>query len=105
VSRWWWLLVVAALVVFDLYLLIYRLSDVQGNVEAQFIIVAPAFLAKHWADVRHRNAQHAEVMARQDAHDAELAAHRAELATVARHVADLHELHVEGRLPKRMVRP
>ena len=60
-----WLLVALVLVGLDVYLLGWRLADVQGNVEAQFIIVTPAFLVSHVLHRRRADRQHAERMADQ----------------------------------------
>ena len=110
-----WLAVALLLVAYDVYLLTCRLSEVQGNVEAQFIIITPMFIAQHLLSRR----QHAQTQDRLDAQDAaqaahaaELAAHRADLAehrkdlaVVAKEVGEIHDVHVNGRLPKRIVRP
>jgi hypothetical protein len=99
VTRLRWLLAAVALVAYDVYLLGWRLSDVQGNVEAQFIIVTPMFIAQHLLMKRHVDLRHAETRARLDAQDEAM-------AETHRKVGELHRLHVEGRvpLPKRIVR-
>jgi hypothetical protein len=90
-----WLLVAAALVAYDVYLLAFRLSDVQGNCEAQVIIVTPMFIAQHLWTRR----QHARLHGRMDAQDAAM-------AETHRKVHELHALHVEGVPPeKRIARP
>lgn len=60
-----WLLAVLLLVGYDVYLLACRLGEVQGNVEAQFIIVTPAFVVSHLLHRRRADRQHAERMADQ----------------------------------------
>lgn len=95
-----WLAVAVLLVAYDVYLFGWRLDEVQGNVEAQFIIVTPMFLLKHWSDVRRARRDRAEVRARLDAQDEAM-------AETHRKVHELHALHVEGRparLQKRIVR-
>lgn len=66
-SRLLWALLAVLLIGLDVYLLGWRLSDVQGNVEAQFIIVTPAFLVSHVLHRRRADRQHAERMADQAA--------------------------------------
>ncbi len=91
--RLYWPLVGVLLVAYDFYLLRYRLSDVQGNVEAQFIIITPMFLLKHWSDVRRARRDRAEVHARLDAQDEAM-------AETHRKVGELHALHVGGQAPR-----
>lgn len=67
-----WLLLGLLLVALDVYLLGWRWSDVAGNVEAQFIIITPAFLIQHLALKRRADRHHAETQARLDAQDAAL---------------------------------
>lgn len=62
-SRLLWAAAAALLVALDVYLLGWRLSDVLGNVEAQFIIVTPAFIVSHLLHKRRADRQHAERMA------------------------------------------
>lgn len=69
VPRWVWAALALLLVTLDVYLLGWRWSDVAGNVEAQFIIVTPAFLIQHAALRRHVNRRHAELHRRLDAQD------------------------------------
>jgi phosphatidylserine/phosphatidylglycerophosphate/cardiolipin synthase-like enzyme len=95
-----WLPLLVALLAYDVYLLVARLAEVQGNVEAQFIIVTPGLIASHLL-ARHRQDRqhdermdaHAELVGRQEAHSAELAAHRQEMAAVAEKVGELHDFH------------
>lgn len=64
-----WILLAALLLALDVYLLGWRWADVAGNVEAQFIIITPAFIAQHIALRRHVDRRHAEVHQRLDAQD------------------------------------
>lgn len=100
-----WLPLLAALVAYDVYLLVARLAEVQGNVEAQFIIVTPSviashLLARHRQDRQHdeRMAAHAELVGRQEAH-------ASELAGMAAKVGELHDFHIGFKLPDRELRP
>ncbi|MFB8182647.1 hypothetical protein ACFC8N_42990 [Streptomyces sp. NPDC055966] len=86
-----WIAVALALVALDVYLLLEHWNDVAGNVEAQFIIVTPAFLIQHLALRRHVDRRHAETEQRLGKKVAETHAQ----------VAELHALHVEGQLPDR----
>lgn len=70
--RWTWALLAGPLVTLDVYLIGWRWADVGGNVEAQFIIVTPAFLIQHAALRRHVDRRHAELHRRLDAQDAAL---------------------------------
>jgi membrane protein implicated in regulation of membrane protease activity len=79
-----WIVAALLLVALDAYLLLYRWSDVGGNIEAQFVIITPAFLLQHLALRRHVDRRHAETAQRLDAQDEALAANRAK-------VADLHQ--------------
>lgn len=100
-----WLPLLLALVAYDVYLLVARLPEVQGNVEAQFIIVTPSVIASHLLNRRRQDRQHDERMA---AH-AELVgrheAHSEQLATVAAQVHELHQFHIEAKLPPRILEP
>lgn len=78
-SRALWALVAAGLVALDVYLIGWRLGDVLGNVEAQFIIVTPGFLVSHWLHKRRADRQHAERMADQAALHAKVDAVHAHL--------------------------
>lgn len=62
-SRFGWVLLTAALVALDVYFLGWRLAEVQGNVEAQFIIVTPAFVISHVLHRRRAERHHQERMA------------------------------------------
>ena len=68
-----WITAALLLLVLDVYLIGWRWNDVAGNVEAQFVIVTPAFLAHHIATKRRADRQHAETQARLDAQDQALA--------------------------------
>ena len=91
IPRWAWALLAAALVALDVYLVGWRWGDVGGNVEAQFIIVTPAFIVQHFALKWHVDRRHAETEQR-------LAG---TLAETHAQVAELHALHIEGVLPDR----
>lgn len=56
-----WVVVAALIVAADVYLLCYRLSDVQGNLEASLIWGTPALVAQHLALRRHINRRHEEI--------------------------------------------
>jgi hypothetical protein len=102
-----WLPVLALLLAYDVYLLVARLAEVQGNVEAQFIIITPGLIASHLL-TRHRQdrqhdermAAHRELVGRQEAHASELAAHREEMAAVVAQVGEIHALHLHGAWPE-----
>lgn len=83
-----WILAALLLVALDVYLVAWRWSDVAGNVEAQFIIVTPAFLAHHLAVRRRQDQLHAETQARLDAQDKALAANHAKVAEIHQQLAD-----------------
>lgn len=95
--------VVVGLLVLDSYLCTFHWSDMVGNIEAQFVIVTPAFVGQHVALRRRADRQHAEQVGRQEAQASELAAHRAEMATVASKVGELHDFHLHMKLPDREV--
>lgn len=99
-TRTRWIAAVAALLALDLYLLIWRTAEVMGNVEAQFIIVTPAFVISHLLHRRDANRHHAEQVGRAEAQASELAAHRREMAAVAAQVGEIHALHLHGAWPK-----
>ncbi len=61
-----WFLLAALLLALDVYLLAWRWADVAGNIEAQFVIITPAFLLKHLADRRNRRRHQAELHCRLD---------------------------------------
>ena len=67
-----WILLGLLLVALDVYLIGWRWSDVGGNVEAQFIISTPQFIALHLLTKRHVDKRQAEVHQRLDAQDAAL---------------------------------
>ena len=64
-----WILSALLLVALDVYLIAYHWADVGGNVEAQFIIVTPQFVALHVLSKRRADRHHAETQARLDAQD------------------------------------
>jgi hypothetical protein len=97
-----WAVLAALLVGLDVYFLGWRLAEVQGNVEAQFIIVTPAFLISHLAHKRRQDRQHAERMQADDARHLET---RRRLEAMDRRVTELHDFHVRGKLPERELRP
>ena len=94
-----------ALLALDVYLCKYRWNDMLGNLEAQVVIITPAFVVSHVLHKRRSDRQHAERMAAHDANAAELAAHREEMKAVVEKVGEMHELSIEGRLPARIVKP
>lgn len=100
-----WLPLVLLLAGYDAYLLLYRLPEVQGNVEAQFIIITPGFILSHLLHRRHADAQHQERMAAHRATDVQLAAHRVEMTAVITKVGELHQFHIRGILPDGEIRP
>lgn len=55
-----WAAASAAIAALAIYLVAYRWADVGGNLEAQVVIVAPAFVAHHLLIRRHINRRHAE---------------------------------------------
>jgi membrane protein implicated in regulation of membrane protease activity len=61
------------LMALDVYLVGWRWSDVGGNVEAQFIIVTPQFIALHLLSKRRAERHQAETQGRLDAQDHALA--------------------------------
>ena len=64
-----WIAAAVALVVLDVYLLACHWGMVGGNVLAEPIILAPAFIAQHLAWRRHHDRSTAELHARLDAQD------------------------------------
>ena len=86
-----WILLGLLLVALDVYLVGWRWNDVAGNIEAQFVIITPAFLLQHLALRRHVDRRNAETEQRLGRPVAETHAQ----------VAELHALHIEGRLPDR----
>ena len=83
-----WILVALLLVALDVYLVGWRWNDIAGNVEAQFIIVTPAFLAHHLATKRRQDRQHAETQARLDAQDEALAEAHAKVTELHQQLAE-----------------
>jgi membrane protein implicated in regulation of membrane protease activity len=91
--------VLAALLVgFDVWLCAYHWADMVGNLEAQFVIITPAFVVQHVLFKRHVDARHDETTERLDAQDETLAEQRQQ-------VGELHRFHVRGELPERELRP
>ena len=88
-----WIVAASLLAALDAYLLLFRWADVAGNVEAQFILVTPAFVAHHVLTRRYLDHMHAETQQRLDAQDAAMkAAHK--------QVGELHALHIHGEWPE-----
>lgn len=98
-----WLLLTAVLVAYDVYLLGWRLAEVQGNVEAQFVIITPAFVISHVLRRRRADAQHGELMAAHATAAAAVEEHRNEMAATIARVRELHEFQLHMRLPERPV--
>lgn len=71
-----WIAAALLLVALDVYLLGWRWADVGGNIEAQFVISTPQFVALHVLAKRRAERHHAQTQARLDAQDEALAAHR-----------------------------
>ena len=69
-----WVILSVLLVTLDVYLVGWRWADVGGNIEAQFVIVTPGFIALHVLSRRRAERHHAETQARLDAQDQALAA-------------------------------
>jgi hypothetical protein len=89
-----------AWLVVSVLLLVLQYTQVIGNLEAQIILGGwPAIGAAAWIK-GHMNRHQAAVHARLDAQDAAMKDAHCK-------IADLHTLHVEGRVPlqKRIVRP
>lgn len=97
-TRLRWVLPAAALLALDLYLLVWRTSEVLGNCEAQVIIVTPAFVISHVLHRRDAARHHREQVGRAEAHAAKLAA-------VTRKVGELHDWHLRGILPPDVLKP
>jgi hypothetical protein len=95
----------AVLAAYDVYLLGWRLAEVQGNLEAQMVIITPAFVVSHLLRARQSRVQHREAMAAHEDHAEQLAAHRAETAALAEKVGELHDFHLHMKLPDREVGP
>lgn len=55
-----WAAAAVALAALSYYLIAYRWADVGGNIEAQVVIVTPAFVAQHVLLRRHVDRRHAE---------------------------------------------
>jgi membrane protein implicated in regulation of membrane protease activity len=83
-----WIAAALLLVALDAYLLLYRWNDVAGNIEAQFVIITPAFLLQHLALKRHVDRRHTETAQRLDAQDEALAAAHAKVTALHDQLAD-----------------
>jgi membrane protein implicated in regulation of membrane protease activity len=83
-----WALLAALLLALDVYLVAWRWSDVGGNIEAQFVIVTPAFLLQHLALRRHVDKRHAQTEQRLDAQDEALAAAHTKVAELHQRIVD-----------------
>lgn len=101
-TRPWWVVLAVLLVALDVYLVGWRWSDVAGNIEAQFVIVTPAFVAHHVLMRRHADRLHAQRLEEDHARHLE---QRHLLAAVREQVGELHDFHVRGKLPDRELRP
>lgn len=97
-NRLRWIVPGAALLALDVYLCAFRWSDMVGNIEAQFLIVTPAFGAHHFAVRRQSKAQHRELTERLDAQDAAI-------GTTVGKVGELHDWHLRGILPPDVLKP
>lgn len=75
------------LVALDAYLIGWRWADIAGNVEAQFVIITPAFLLQHFALRRHVDRRHAETAQRLDAQDEALAEAHAKVTELHQQLA------------------
>lgn len=93
----------AGLLLLDGYLCAFHWADMVGNIEAQFVIITPAFVGQHVALRRRQDRHHAEQVGCAEAHAAELAAHRQEMAVVAERVRELHDFHLHMKLSDREV--
>ena len=83
-----WILAALLLVALDAYLIGWHWQDVGGNVEAQFILSTPQFIALHLL-TKHRADKHqAEVHARLDAQDEALAANHQKVTELHQQLTD-----------------
>lgn len=87
-TRLRWIAAALLLVALDVYLLGWHWQDVAGNVEAQFIISTPQFIALHLLAKRRAERHQAEVHARLDAQDEALAAAHAKVTELHQQLAD-----------------
>ncbi|MEY9876656.1 hypothetical protein ABH931_006166 [Streptacidiphilus sp. MAP12-33] len=69
-NRAGWIVAGTALTALDVWLCLFRMSDMLGNLEAQMVIILPGFVVSHLvAERRHRRAdaaaerRHAEILA------------------------------------------
>lgn len=104
-SRPRWLAAIAALAAFDVWCFLAHWSAVAGNVAASIIWATPALAVHHVAIRRRQDAQHVERMAAHAELVGRQEAHAQALATVTAQVGELHEFHIEGRLPERITKP
>lgn len=95
-----WAVPVVLLLALDVYLCLFRMSDMLGNLEAQMVIVTPAFVISDLLHRRRDDRRHAELVGRAEAYAAELAAHRRDMAAVVRQVGEIHALHLHGTWPE-----
>jgi len=100
--RLYWGAAAACLLALDVYLVGWRLAEVQGNLEAAAVWATPAFVVSHVLRGRRSGREHAERLA------ADERRHRERLdadAELHRKVGELHDLSIEGRLPARILKP
>lgn len=83
-----WITAALLLLALDAYLLAFHWQDVAGNVEAQFIIITPAFLIQHLALRRHVDRRHAETEQRLTAQDEALAANHVKVTELHQQLTD-----------------
>lgn len=91
-----WGVLMVALLALDAWLCRYRWLDMQGNIEAQFVIITPAFVLKHLADRHDRRQLHDQRMEADDRRHQERLDADQELH---RKVRELHDWHLRGILP------
>ncbi|MDJ0345235.1 hypothetical protein QMK19_03765 [Streptomyces sp. H10-C2] len=58
-----WIVSTAGLVALSYYLVAYRWDEVGGNIEAQVVIITPAFAVHHLLIRRRADRQHAQTVA------------------------------------------
>jgi hypothetical protein len=87
-TRVLWIAAALLLMALDVYLLAWRWADVGGNVEAQFILSTPQFIALHLLSKRRAERHQAEVHARLDVQDAVLAAAHNKVAELHQRIVD-----------------
>jgi hypothetical protein len=101
-TRTRWALLAAALLALDVWLCLYRWSDMVGNLEAQVVIVTPAFLLHHVLMRRHVDRKEE---ARKEEERARHLEQRTREQAMERKLTELHDFHVRGKLPDRELRP